>query len=183
MSSSNAAAIRRRVGNQVSAPPEPPQTGRPAIVLDSDQSTKTSGMTLQEVITHFNKRITSLEENKQPVNIATTDELNPIIQEFNDRFELFATEIAMMKDQLLKLQTYTMDVNKMLLEERVQVLSTNISSTNISSTNTDPIEQTSMVNEDIDAQTINTDLISELQKDMTTSVDMSKELDNFNHDE
>jgi len=119
-----------------------------------------------------------LEENKQPVNIATTDELNPIIQEFNDRFELFATEIAMMKDQLLKLQTYTMDVNKMLLEERVQVLSTNISSTN-----TDPIEQTSMVNEDIDAQTINTDLISELQKDMTTSVDMSKELDNFNHDE
>jgi len=178
MSSSNAAAIRRRVGNQVSAPPEPPQTGRPAIVLDSDQSTKTSGMTLQEVITHFNKRITSLEENKQPVNIATTDELNPIIQEFNDRFELFATEIAMMKDQLLKLQTYTMDVNKMLLEERVQVLSTNISSTN-----TDPIEQTSMVNEDIDAQTINTDLISELQKDMTTSVDMSKELDNFNHDE
>jgi len=178
MSSSNAAAIRRRVGNQVSAPPEPPQSGRPAIVLDSDQSTKTSGMTLQEVITHFNKRITSLEENKQPVNIATTDELNPIIQEFNDRFELFATEIAMMKDQLLKLQTYTMDVNKMLLEERVQVLSTNISSTN-----TDPIEQTSMVNEDIDAQTINTDLISELQKDMTTSVDMSKELDNFNHDE
>ena len=36
---------------------------------------------------------------------------------------LLAEEIAQLKDTLMKLQTYTMDVNKMLLEERVNVLS------------------------------------------------------------
>jgi hypothetical protein len=34
-----------------------------------------------------------------------------------------AEEMAQLKDTLMKLQTYTMDVNKMLLEERVNVLS------------------------------------------------------------
>ena len=46
-----------------------------------------------------------------------------IIDEFNTRFEMFATEIADMKDMILKLQSYTMDVNKMLLEERIDILS------------------------------------------------------------
>ena len=36
---------------------------------------------------------------------------------------MLAEEIASLKDTLLKLQTYTMDVNKMLLDERVNVLS------------------------------------------------------------
>ena len=36
---------------------------------------------------------------------------------------LLAEEIAQLRDTLMKLQTYTMDVNKMLLEERVNVLS------------------------------------------------------------
>ena len=36
---------------------------------------------------------------------------------------MIASEISNIKDALLSLQTYTMDVNKMLLNERVRVLS------------------------------------------------------------
>jgi hypothetical protein len=50
-------------------------------------------------------------------------DLNQILEEYNNRFVLLAEEIGQMKDALMKLQTYTMDVNKMLLEERVNVLS------------------------------------------------------------
>ena len=46
-----------------------------------------------------------------------------IIDEFNSRFDMFATELADIKDAMIKLQTYTMDVNKMLLDERIDILS------------------------------------------------------------
>ena len=36
---------------------------------------------------------------------------------------MIATEISDIKDAMMKLQTYTMDVNKMLLEERIDILS------------------------------------------------------------
>jgi hypothetical protein len=55
--------------------------------------------------------------------IAKLKELNTVIDEFNNRFEILATEINEMKDILLKLQSYTMDVNKMLLNERIQIFS------------------------------------------------------------
>ena len=42
---------------------------------------------------------------------------------FDRRFELLAEEINNLKDLLLKLQSYTMDVNKTLMEERVNVFS------------------------------------------------------------
>jgi hypothetical protein len=51
------------------------------------------------------------------------DFFNQVVDEFNERFSLFAQEISDMKDIVLKLQTYTMDVNKTLLEERIQVFS------------------------------------------------------------
>ena len=43
--------------------------------------------------------------------------------EINVHFELFANEIANLKDTVMKLQSYTMDVNKMLVNERIQILS------------------------------------------------------------
>ena len=55
----------------------------------------------------FNKEI---QENFQIMN----DNLN----EYDNRFEILVNEIAELKFIVLKLQTYTMDVNKMLLEER-----------------------------------------------------------------
>ena len=51
------------------------------------------------------------------------NDLNSIINEFNSRFEILAKEIDDIKNMLLKLQSYTMDVNKMLVDERIQILS------------------------------------------------------------
>ena len=54
-------------------------------------------------------------------NFIPKEVFNTIVTEFNNRFEILAFEINSIKDTLLKLQTYTMDVNKMLLEERTSI--------------------------------------------------------------
>ena len=53
----------------------------------------------------------------------TNNDISDIVTEFNSRFELIVTEINSLKDIVLKLQTFTMDVNKRLLDERIEVLS------------------------------------------------------------
>ena len=133
MSSSNAAAIRRRVGIQSSTPtptptPTPPRSTTSNSSTDQSQARK---LTLPEVISNFDQRIGKLEENiksssQMPINASNAiepDDLQNVLSEYNDRFEMIATEISNIKDALLSLQTYTMDVNKMLLHERVRVLS------------------------------------------------------------
>lgn len=178
MSASNAAAVRRRVGSQ-NNPPIPggaSMTSSTSTQNNASVPTKQTGMTLQEVISHFNKKIQSLEETVSKISptmsdastsgtpTPNSDELNVIFREFNDRFELFAQEIALMKDQLLKLQTYTMDVNKVLYEERVRVLSNNQGENTLSSNDLETIA------EDVDAQTINS----------TTPIDESLETSSMN---
>jgi oligoendopeptidase F len=123
MSSSNAAAIRRRVGTQ--------QTDTPA--KNTQQSSKntsqtSSQMTLQQVISTVDKRLNQLEKlagNSESENNDnnTNNDISDIVTEFNSRFELIVTEINSLKDIVLKLQTFTMDVNKRLLDERIEVLS------------------------------------------------------------
>ena len=180
MSASNAAAVRRRVGSQ-NNPPIPggsSMTSSTSTPNNASVSTKQTGMTLQEVISHFNKKIQGLEETVSKISPTTTmngsstsgtptpdsGELNVIFSEFNDRFELFAQEIALMKEQLLKLQTYTMDVNKVLYEERVRVLSNSQTEKKLSSNDLETIT------EDVDAQTINS----------TTPIDESLETSSMN---
>lgn len=125
MSTSNAAAIRRRVGSQnnsnssnLTSIPENPN-------VDKKETTKT--LTMTEMITLLNSRVVVLEKNiNQDTNVnvvQTQQELQSLANEINIRFELFANEIANMKDTVMKLQTYTMDVNKMLMNERIQILS------------------------------------------------------------
>jgi hypothetical protein len=46
--------------------------------------------------------------------------INENLTEYDNRFEILANEIAEIKTIVLKLQSYTMSVNKMLLEERQQ---------------------------------------------------------------
>ena len=185
MSASNAAAVRRRVGSQ-SNPPIPggaSMTSSTSTQNNASVPTKQTGMTLQEVISHFNKKIQGLEETVSKISPTTTmngsstsgtptpdsGELNVIFSEFNDRFELFAQEIALMKDQLLKLQTYTMDVNKVLYEERVRVLSNNQGENKLSSNDLETIA------EDVDAQTINSNTPIDESLE-TSSMNMMEEL-------
>ena len=185
MSASNAAAVRRRVGNQSNPTVVGGNSVASSIPTSNNNtvSTKQNGMTLQEVISHFNKKIQSLEEGVSKISPTTNDssstsgttptpnsqELNIIFSEFNDRFELFAQEIALMKEQLLKLQTYTMDVNKVLYEERIRVLSNSESDNKISSNDLESIA------EDVDAQTINSNThVDETLE--TSSMNMMEEL-------
>jgi hypothetical protein len=110
----------------------------------------TTGLTLPQVISVIDTRLIVLENfmketkqssenitmNSNPVSSLNTsnDSLNQgqdqdqafqnhVIEEFETRFDILAGEIADLKDIVLKLQTYTMDVNKTLLEERIHILS------------------------------------------------------------
>jgi Ser/Thr protein kinase RdoA (MazF antagonist) len=52
-------------------------------------------------------------------------QLKELLAEYDERFQILATEIQDIKDIVLKLQSYTMDVNKTLLEERIQIMNMN----------------------------------------------------------
>lgn len=123
-----ASAKNRRAGikptnpleNQVSKPTQQP-----------------SGLTLPQVIALIDTRLIKLEKfmnDKQEPMSYTNNPMNPIeeeipsnmgeiLEEFQQRFLVLAEEINLLKDTVLKLQSYTMDVNKVLLEERINILS------------------------------------------------------------
>ena len=137
MSRAIASARQRRAG----VTPEPPAP--PAVARPQEQS----GLTMQQVISVIDNRLLKLEkfmkdtiespapeksvkfaqdvqvQNGPSAQEETVVDLNELLDDFNNRFMLLAEEMALLKDTLLKLQTYTMDVNKMLLNERVNVLS------------------------------------------------------------
>jgi len=79
----------------------------------------------------FNKYMKDKYENtekfmneKQETNTDSNESIPyNIIEEFQQRFLVLAEEINLLKDTVLKLQSYTMDVNRTLLEERINVLS------------------------------------------------------------
>ena len=139
MSRAIASARQRRAGET----PASPQISTPSPAVSSN-----AGLTLPQVISLVDTRLIRLEqfmketqENNnayKPVvefrdsssNIISSEsdpdqltDLNEILEEYNNRFVLLAEEMAGLKNIIMKLQTYTMDVNKMLLEERVNVLS------------------------------------------------------------
>lgn len=134
MSAANAAAIRRRAA----APPNNIQVGQNQNSLrngmPNNGNTQSSnslppsqrGLTIQQVISNFDTRIKKIEEQEQNAMIPPIPETNisqEIIDEYNSRFEILANEIAELKNLLLKLQSFTMDVNKSLHDDRIRVLS------------------------------------------------------------
>ena len=129
MSSSNAAAIRRRVGAQGVPAPVPTQStpNMPTSSSASAPSSAPAQMTLQQVISTVDKRLTQLEtivkSNNNNTNNNDSSDLPLVVDEFNNRFELIVTEINSLKDIVMKLQSYTMEVNKMLVDERIHILS------------------------------------------------------------
>jgi Tfp pilus assembly protein PilN len=132
--SASLAAARKRRGV---APPEPP------VVAQSPQTQQQpAGLTLPQVIALVDKRLITLEafmkeQKDKPLqsqvqqsnsvqslnNDILKTEIENMAEEFNNRYELLASEIQSIKDIVLKLQSYTMEVNKTLMEERVRILS------------------------------------------------------------
>lgn len=82
-----------------------------------------------------------------------SDAFNDMVSEFNNRFEILAVELASLKDTIIKLQTYTMDVNKTLMEERVHVFS-DLGNTTINTSDAATIPYTPYVNGDNDTSSV-----------------------------
>jgi len=125
MSQANAAARKRRAGGaslqETQPSPVQPQTQK-------------AGLTLPQVISLVDKRLTTLETfmrdanldiptSVQPESKVSEDALNSLTDDINSKFVMLAGEVENLKDIVLKLQAYTMEVNKTLYEERIQVLS------------------------------------------------------------
>ena len=131
MSQANAAARKRRAGGASlqEVPPPPAQTQ----VRGGAQQPPAAGLTLPQVISLVDKRLTTLEifmkesqasEPQQAENAAASeDAVNALADEINAKFVMLAGEVENLKDIVLKLQAYTMEVNKTLYEERIHVLS------------------------------------------------------------
>lgn len=117
MSAANAAAIRRRVNNQN---PQPANTNN-SNTNNSQSNQKT--VSLPQIINGLDKRIKQLETNLPDSNNINSVFSNDILDEFNSRFEILANELSEMKDIIMKLQSFTMEVNKSLYDERIQIFS------------------------------------------------------------
>ena len=126
MSQANAAARKRRAGGAtLQETPAPAPQVQPQVPK--------GGLTLPQVISLVDKRLTTLEifmkETQNPSSPSQTsspvgeDAVNQLADEFDTKFSMLAQEVAELKDIVLKLQSYTMEVNKTLYEERIQVLS------------------------------------------------------------
>jgi len=135
MSQSNAAAIKRRV-NVPSTPSQNSIGTKTNNTVGPSNGQTPTGFTLPQVIAVIDSRLTALEKNARngvlvsnvngTINSEDTvsvSDFSDVIDEFNSRFAMFAEEISEMKDIILKLQSYTMEVNKTLMEERIHVFS------------------------------------------------------------
>ena len=144
MSNSIAAAKKRRAGIQPTTPQQQP-------TQIQSQSAETSSMnspklTLPQVIAVIDNRLINLEQFMKEIkengeqleqfasedteNIEVNDSSEVIkvpiaeyVVEMDKKFELLVEEISELKDIVLKLQSFTMEVNKTLMEDRIQILS------------------------------------------------------------
>jgi hypothetical protein len=122
MSNSIAAAKRRRAGIVEQPPPAPPP---------SVQQQIPARLTFQQVISMLDARLIKLESNTvQTTTMVSSEENNDTnvsiseyISEMDGKFNMLVEEITNLKDIVMKLQSYTMDVNKMLTEERIHIMS------------------------------------------------------------
>ena len=130
MSQGNSAARKRRAGGASFEPQNPQQASRPRQGPSQGPAT---GLTLPQVIAVVDARLIKLEtfmkDTQSSSGKSVVQQVQQVQQEsmdmseFDEKFEVLANEIADLKDIVLRLQSYTMDVNKMLMEERINVLS------------------------------------------------------------
>lgn len=134
MSNALASARRRRAGPESVAPapgvrqttPVPSFPGAPQ--QHQQQPNMGPGLTLPQVIALVDKRLNSLEQIVQSQSVddqsaESENQFKSLIEEYNSRFDIIADELASLKDTIIKLQTYTMEVNKTLMEDRIRILS------------------------------------------------------------
>ena len=115
MSQGNAAAIRRRVKNTENLPTKQPTNTNKNTYTPEPQS----NLSVNDAFKIVNERLVNLEKG---LTNSSNSVQSDIIQEYDNRFNLVAQEIGELKETVLKLQTFTMDVNKTLYDERIKIL-------------------------------------------------------------
>jgi hypothetical protein len=129
MSAANSAAKKRRApGGSNDTPSLVPGQGG---MQQQSQNGQPAGFTFQQVIAIIDKRLSSLEKNVTELAEAREEEegegteedpvdkivfTKEMLDEMNAKFEFFADELENLKNTVMTLQTYTLSVNKMLLE-------------------------------------------------------------------
>jgi len=136
-----------------------------------------SGLTLPQVISVIDRRLINLETivNKQQTEIIKmvsndtlgdntlghsefvdhsndivklNENINEIANELNTRYDILANEILDIKNMLLKLQSFTMEVNKTLMDERTDFYKTTGLSNEINEFKLFSLEDTSLNHND-----------------------------------
>jgi len=94
-------------------------------VIDSKASTNLKPTTVTDSAANTPVVSQTVEPNisMPDVEIMVKQLLDEHMSEFSHRYELLATEILNLKMIVMKLQTYTLDVNKALMDERIRILS------------------------------------------------------------
>jgi hypothetical protein len=139
MSSSLASAKRRRAGIQsLVTAPEPIQPVAPVTPVAPVAPVANGRMSLPQLLTNLENRLKVIEtskpntNNETPISFTVTDpetgtdrkmSLSDYMTDMDNKFFMLAEEITSMKDILIKLQSFTMEVNKTLMEERIRILS------------------------------------------------------------
>ena len=137
MSTASLSAAKKRRANLAAEVNTPPISRN----VPTNKPTGGNGLTIQQIITTFNSRITKLEENTNNYknnNDDDDDKLPVSTDEIDARFHILVHEIGELKDMVIKLQSFTMQVNKTLFDERIKLLSIDNTSIDI---NNDTITQ------------------------------------------
>jgi len=114
MSSALARARNRRSTPTENNPPSPTAQQPPGRIQQPN--------TLNGIFNTIKIRLDDLENNQNAIdgNSSFSEEL---VTEYEARFETILSEITEMKDIIMKLQSFTMEVNKALYDDRIKILS------------------------------------------------------------
>ena len=137
----NVPTYNPNINGNAKAPAFPPSS--PSPLQNTNMNTNNPvppAMTLPQVIAYVDKRLCVLEafmgetktqlKNEPPKTVtfaaentsqAMPNNMQEVVDEFDKRYQLLAEEIENLKNIVLSLQSYTMDVNKMLLEDRARI--------------------------------------------------------------
>ena len=149
MSAANAAAIRRRVNSQNNTNvSNETTTNLTKQAIGSPTTNIQKGFTLPQVISNLDTRVKMLESNAPSMNGIDSVFSPTVLDEFNSRFEILANELADLKGTIMKLQTFTMEVNKSMHDERINILS-EVGATHILNNVKDISDETSVTSANI----------------------------------
>ena len=118
MSGSLASAKAKRAGINPPPPSVPPRSPQ-----QQPQPPPQGGvrLTIPQILAMFDSRLNKLEAApKNPAPIATAQSG---LDDLDAKFMMLAEEITTMKDVIMRLQAFTMDVNKTLFDERIHIMS------------------------------------------------------------